>query len=559
MNTLHCSAADGSNIFVFCPGKENESIPFRFHSPGSVKGIWLGIGACKAESFPLLFSIRQWEKKPRLSAVRIHMADLHHIHEATILVVDDDPEISRVVGDMLQQEGYFATITNSPTHALSLLDTIQFELAFLDIKMPHMSGIDLAAKIKERRPQTEIVFMTGYATFDNALQAIKVGAYDYLRKPFNLDEFQFCLRRFEERRELKRRLDLAERRYYHLVQNIPSLIFVIRKDFSLEFINQACQKMLGYSPEEALKDPAWLIQRIHPADRKRVQAIFSRALRTSGTQFSLECRLAHKDGHLIHGLIKSIPREPGVEDSLEWLQGIIVDITDRIFLEKAEVQKQKLKILREVASDVAHEIRNPLVSIGGFARRMQAKFPELSEGEIILRECERLENIVRRMTGYLQPIRMSYQACSVNRIVEQSMKQVGDDLSRTGVRSELTLDKTMADVFMDPDMLSQVFLDLLGNILKEMGKGETLSIKTYEGEENIYVEFRTRFSREHLRIEKELLSPFDPDKQRGNLPLSYKLLRKMGGLLSFTQEGANRVFTVALPKNPVQEGEENIN
>lgn len=59
-------------------------------------------------------------------------------------------------------------------------------------------------------------------------------------------------------------------------------------------------------------------------------------------------------------------------------------------------------------------------------------------------------------------------------------------------------------------------------------------------------------------MKKELLSPFDPDKQRGNLPLSYKLLRKMGGLLSFAQEGPDMVFTVALPKNPIPEGEEEI-
>lgn len=484
------------------------------------------------------------------------MAEISHTHEAIILVVDDDPEISRVVGDMLQQEGYFATITNSPTQALSLLDSIQFELAFVDIKMPQMSGLELAARIKERHPQTEIVFMTGHATFDNALQAIKVGAYDYLRKPFNLDEFQFCLRRFEKRRELKRLLDQAERRYYHLVQNIPSLIFVIRKDFSLEFVSHACRKMLGYSPEEALNDPEWFIKRIHPPDRKRVLDFFSQALRTGSTQFSLECRLIHGDGHLVHGLIKSIPRESGDEESAEWLQGIIVDITDRIFLEKAEVQKQKLKILREVASDVAHEIRNPLVSIGGFAKRMQAKFPEVSEGEIILRECERLENIVRRMTGYLQPVAVSYQACSVNRIVEKSLSRVFDDMGLSGIRSELNLDESMADVYMDPDMLLQVFSDVLGNILREMEKGETLSIRTYGGEENGYVEFRLRFRREHSRIEKELLSPFDPDEERGNLALSYKLLRKMGGLLSFAQEGADRVFTVALPKNPIPEGEE---
>jgi len=486
------------------------------------------------------------------------MADVSPIHEASILVVDDDPEISRVVGDMLQQEGYFATITNSPTHALSLLDTIQFELAFVDIKMPQMSGLDLAARIKERCPQTEIVFMTGHATFDNALQAIKVGAYDYLRKPFNLDEFQLCLRRFEERRKLKRLLNLAERRYYHLVQNIPSVIFVIRKDFSLEFINRACGKMLGWSPEEALEDRSWFLQRICPADRKRARSLFSQAFGTGSTQFSLECRLMHRDGHLIHGLIKSIPPESAMDAGTARLHGIILDITDRIFLEKAEVQREKLKILREVASDVAHEIRNPMVSIGGFAKRMDTKFPDHPEGRIILRECERLENIVTRMTDYLQPVDVSYEVCSVNGIVEQSMGAFIDDMNRAGVRAELNLDRAMTGIPMDPDILSHIFLDLLGSILKEMEKGEILSMQTYEGEENAYVEFRIRFGREHEKVEKELLSPFDPDEQRRNLPLAYKLLREMGGLLSFAQEGAERVFTVALPKKPIPEGEGSI-
>jgi two-component system sensor histidine kinase HydH len=488
------------------------------------------------------------------SSGRVFMNVLQNNRQESILVVDDDPEVSRVVSDMLHLEGYSATVTDSPARALSFLDSIEFALAFVDIKMPLMSGFELASRIRTRRPQTEIVFMTGHATFENAVQAIKVGAYDYLRKPFSLDELRLCLRRFEERQALKKRLESAERRYYHLVQNIPSLIFVVRKDFSLEFINRTCLPMLGYSPEDAMKEPGWLLQRIHPADRKRVSDLFSRALLSGSTQFSLECRLVHKDGHLIHTLIKSIPREIEKNDRRpERVQGIILDITDRIFLEKAEVQRQKLKILREVASDVAHEIRNPLVSIGGFARRLMRRYPELSEGEIILRESERLENIVRRMTEYLRPIEVTYEKCSINRVLEQCVKQVAGHMRNTGIRSELTLDRSIPTVYMDLEILAKIFLDLLQNILKEMEKGETLHIRTYGGEENTYAEFRTRFSHEHVRIEKELLSPFDPDVQRENLPLSYRLLREMGGLLSFAQEDRDRVFTVALPKKFLQE------
>ena len=91
--------------------------------------------------------------------------------------------------------------------------------------------------------------------------------------------------------------------------------------------------------------------------------------------------------------------------AVDRLQGMIVDITDRVFLEKAVVQKEKLRILGSISAEVAHEIRNPLVSIGGFARRLRKRFPELPEGDIILRESERLEKMLKRIAEYLYPAR----------------------------------------------------------------------------------------------------------------------------------------------------------
>ncbi|MFZ0448309.1 MAG: response regulator [Desulfatiglandaceae bacterium] len=481
------------------------------------------------------------------------MTTLEKDPEERILVVDDDSGIAELIANMLKRENYLPTVLTNPDTVLPLLEKSHFDLAFVDIKMPQISGLELAARIKERSPETAIVFMTGHGTFDNAVQAIKVGAYDYLRKPVSLDELRLCLRRFEDLQALKRQVASAERRYFHLVQNIPSLIFVVRKDLSLEFLSGACRQMLGYAPEKALDEPQWLLQRIYTGDRKRAKALFVRAFLASGSRFSMECRMIHKDGHLIHVLVKSISRESDEDEGSERLQGLIVDITDRVFLERAEVQRQKLKILKEVAGDVAHEIRNPLVSIGGFARRLKRKFPQLSEGDIILRECERLENIVKRITGYLQPVDVTCEPCSVNQVVSNCREQVAPDMERKGVMSEINLSREDSRVYMDPEILAQVCLDLIRSILKEMGHGETLSIRTYEGEENLYVEFRSHFLGSPSEIEKELLSPFDPDEKRGDLSLSYKLLRKMGGLLSYAQEGDTRVFTVALPKKPVQE------
>jgi len=291
--------------------------------------------------------------------------------EVKILVVDDDPSIGQLMADFLHNEGYQPVIYSQPQEALRFSIKNKFG------------------------PPCEVVSVTGYGSFDNAVQALKIGAYDYLRKPFGVNELNLCLKRFQERQALKEQVQVAEQRYFHLVQNIPSLVFVIYKDLSLEFINRACEAMLGYTPEEAMGDPKWFQERVHSSDFERIRRLLFSAFQSHNSRFSAECRLIHRDGHLIHAMVGSIALTKSEKDlEVDRLQCMIVDITDRVFLEKAVIQKEKLKILGSISAEVAHEIRNPLVSIGGFARRLRKRFPELPEGDIILSESERLEKML---------------------------------------------------------------------------------------------------------------------------------------------------------------------
>ena len=146
-----------------------------------------------------------------------------------ILVVDDEPSGVEAVADFLSIEGYQPLVCTHPQEVLATFEKDRFCLGFVDINLPDMSGLELASKLKEIDPRIEIVFMTGYGTFDNAVEAIKIGAYDYLRKPFGINELSLCLRRFQERQALTERLEHSERRYFSLVQSIPTIIFVIKE------------------------------------------------------------------------------------------------------------------------------------------------------------------------------------------------------------------------------------------------------------------------------------------------------------------------------------------
>ncbi|MFH1122869.1 MAG: response regulator, partial [Pseudomonadota bacterium] len=192
------------------------------------------------------------------------MVDKTEYPEMQVLVVDDDPAIGHLMRVFLSREGYAPVVCVHPRDALALFEPRRFGLAFIDIQMPEMNGLELATRIKEEDAACEVVFMTGHGTFDNAVQAIKIGAYDYMRKPFGGEEIQLCLKRFQERQALREQVRRAEKRYFHLVQNIPSLVFVLCEDFSLEFVNQSCQRILGFAPEEVLGRSGWLLERAHP-------------------------------------------------------------------------------------------------------------------------------------------------------------------------------------------------------------------------------------------------------------------------------------------------------
>ncbi len=471
-----------------------------------------------------------------------------------ILVVDDDPSVCRLLAKSLEAEGYAPETCQHPDEALRLSRAQSFGLVFVDIRLPGMSGLDLAARLKEEDPGREVVFITGFGSYDSALRAIKIGAYDYLRKPFNLSELNLCLRRYQERRELKEQVRCAERRYFDLVQNIPMVIWVLRRDLELDFVNDACQVLLGYTPEEAVKQPGWFLERVHPGDRNQVRERLQAAFLAGGPVFSSESRLLHRKGRQIHVLLKSLPQEQAVDGGTrDRIEGVMVDITDRVLLEKAMVHREKLKTLGASSAEVAHEIRNPLVSIGGFARRLQKKRPDLTEGAIILNESRRLERILDRIRDYLKPVEIHAEACSVNDVIRTAMELLLHDFEQGRTDCVLELNDSLSEIEADPEALAEVLSLLARTAVEASDWGEPFTVQTSESDRNVQMVLRTRVPDVRFKNLEALLLPFEEGGETRGLSRCHKTLRDMGGLLTCDREGMEVVFTVSLSKQgPVE-------
>ena len=468
-----------------------------------------------------------------------------------VLIVDHDPMICETLAQTLKGAGYEPEVHLHPRGVMSGLSTELFTLAFIEIDLPDMNGFDLAQVVKRSGRLEDFIFMSRGGTFDTVVRAIKLGAYDFLQKPFDTNELGMLLMRLRERNKLQRLLFQAEVKYHSLIQNVPLLIFSLRSDFELRFINQASNSIMGYTPEEALTTAGWFLERVHPLERGRVREALGISF-SQGAPSSLECRMIHKNGSEVHGLIRTIPGlrdEDDFDDGrLPQIEGIFVDITDRVFLEKALVQNEKLKTLGAISAEMAHEVRNPLMSIAGFARRLAKKAPDMPEVGIILRESSRLERLLNRIRDYLKPVQARPRECSINAVLGESLGLLYPEMNERAVWCKLERIQEAPLVLADPDYLSQVFINLIRNALIALDQDSYFTICSFESSDKVHIELRMPRQQDVERNSEYLFMPFEEGGQSFGLPLCYRLVKDMGGLLSFSQDVEYDVFTLSLPK-----------
>jgi DNA-binding NtrC family response regulator len=122
---------------------------------------------------------------------------------AGILFVDDDRAILELVREYLTEVGYRVEVVDNGVKALEMIKDTPFEIVFTDIKMPDIDGLELLSAIKEYRPETEVIIVTGHGSMESAIQAMKFGSYDYLQKPFKLNVLKIIIDRILEEKKLK--------------------------------------------------------------------------------------------------------------------------------------------------------------------------------------------------------------------------------------------------------------------------------------------------------------------------------------------------------------------
>src|SRR3954469_19756564 len=126
-----------------------------------------------------------------------------------ILLVDDEPDFRALVGDALRDAGHRVTLAGNGAEGLSLISANVFDVMLCDIRLPRIDGLTLFRRVRQESPGTDVILITAHAAVADAVAALKEGAYDYITKPFDIDEIILQIERIGVQRALKRELEQA--------------------------------------------------------------------------------------------------------------------------------------------------------------------------------------------------------------------------------------------------------------------------------------------------------------------------------------------------------------
>jgi two-component system sensor histidine kinase HydH len=225
---------------------------------------------------------------------------------------------------------------------------------------------------------------------------------------------------------------------------------------------------------------------------------------------------------------------------------------------KREVQRnQRLASIGRLAAGVAHEIRNPLSSIKGFATYFKERYRQVPEdqktAEVMIQEVERLNRVISQLLEFASPMSIQEKPTSLRALIQHSIKLIEGDAHKKGIGIHTDISPEINDVMIDPDRFKQVLLNLYLNSIEAMGKGGTLSVRVQREETERDILINISDTGVGIR-EEDLPNIFDPyftSKSSGTglgLAIVLKIVESHGGKVGVkSRPGEGTTVTITLP------------
>jgi two-component system cell cycle sensor histidine kinase/response regulator CckA len=505
----------------------------------------------------------------------------------TILLVDDDVRHCQSVEALLDMNGYQSITANSGTQATDVFEKGAPDLALLDVSMPDADGFDLLKQFKKQRPDLPIIMLTGNASIDAAVDALRKGAYDYLLKPFEHGKLLKTIQNALEQQRLRsqnvtitRELAQSQERYRYLVQNSPDIIYMLDESGNFSFISDSVSRLLGFQPAEVIGNHYTNL--VAQRDWSKAQYTFNERRTGERATSGVELRLVVKkhdkprsngNGHYRPIELKSTGLY-GQEQSKDnnyfiGTYGVGRDISERKKLENQLQHAQRQEAMGRLAGGIAHDFNNLLMGIQGRASLLSLELgkshPQREHIEAIEEYVRSAANLTRQLLGFARGGKYEVKPVDIDELLLSSAAMFGRTRKDIQIHTQTPFDRLVVEV--DKRQIEQVLLNVFINSWQAMPNGGDLYLETSvvsfddssfrppELKKGQYAKISITDTGIGMddSIRQRVFDPFFTTKEKGRgtglgLASAYGIIKNHGGMITvYSEMGHGATFNIYLP------------
>jgi len=478
-----------------------------------------------------------------------------------ILIIDDNVGLAANLRDVLEGTRELCVdvrLAGDGESGLAAARRDGFDVAVVDVKLPDAAGVELIGPLREASEHGEIILVTGFATVDTAIAALRAGAFAFILKSFRPEELISTVAQALEKIRLKRERAEFERRYRALVDATDVLIVGLDAEGKVHMWNPRLVALTGVAREAAI-GRSFAESFVEEPDHRR----FAHALGSAfaGDKPEIEVGLRDRVDAIrrVRWHLSGV-RSAGKRTDLAY--GIGIDVTERRTLERRAADAVALNAMAPLALGLAHEIRNPLNAAVLELHLLGRSIERLPDGAvrdpmkrrvgIVQAEIKRLERLLTDFLELARPRAPQREAVDLGRGAAEVVDLEAEAIAahRVEVARDLAPDCVAIG---DVEKLKQVALNLVVNALDVMPEGGALRMGVGGDDAEVWMTIGDSGPGVDPAILAEIFDPFFTTKPAGT-GLGLAIVRKIvdqhqGRVEVDTQKNEGATVRVVLPRH----------
>lgn len=482
-----------------------------------------------------------------------------------ILLIEDNLALAENVIEILEIEG--SDVIHVTTGARAREVAVQgFDVALVDVTLPDSTGLELLRELKAGDDLREVLLVTGNASVEDAIEAVKGGAYDYIVKPFQVDELlssveRACrqVRASRSTRKLADEVAHREKKLRTLVDTVQALLLELDEHGRVLQANPAVAEVTGASPEQ-LEGMEWMPNFVPDSARDGTEYVFARIL-------AGESRIAHEN--------PIISLDGTRERTISWMSSALeqpdgslhvyasgLDVTEFKDLERRTRLAERLAAVGTMSAGLAHEIRNPLNSAQLQLRLLERRLHKhavdtklMRPIELVQSELQRLSSLVHEFLDFARPSEPKLSDTELSEIVEHVMALESPRALEHGVTIELRTCEPVR-VVADPGKIKQVLLNLVRNAVEAMPDGGVAILELEARDDGALLRVIDSGPGLPDDVLERIFEPFYSTKSEGTglgMAICHSLVTQHGGDVRVLTGEQGTTVEVWLPSHPLSE------